>query len=95
MHLKGFCNVAWAASIVRWSAEHETDIVTYLAFTYIKSCNFWGGVRLKLWTNKAYLGAGCADFVRILPRHSMRHKTYDFGAAAADLAVLWGDTFAS
>ena len=40
MHLKGFCNVAWAASIVRWSAEHLTDLVTYLAFTYIKSCNF-------------------------------------------------------
>ena len=54
MHLKEFCNVAWAASIVRWSAEYETDIVTYLAFTYIKSCNFWGGLRLKLWTNKAY-----------------------------------------
>ena len=37
MHLKGFCNLIWAAWTARRSAFQETDIDTYLAFTYINT----------------------------------------------------------
>ena len=37
MRLERFCNLIWAASIARGAAEQETDIDTYLAFTYINT----------------------------------------------------------
>ena len=40
MHLKGLCNLIWAASTARRSAFQETDIDTYLAFTYINTVFF-------------------------------------------------------
>ena len=36
MRLERFCNLIWAASIARGAAEQETDVDTYLAFTYVK-----------------------------------------------------------
>ena len=40
MHSKGFCNLIWAAWTTRRSAFQETDIDTYLAFTYINTLFF-------------------------------------------------------